>query len=76
MANNLKDNPMALMVAMSVDSAIKFDKAMQELIKKYKKNGIDVIPISEIEEAQANTLAASLGEDGLLHSILSDRGDN
>jgi len=75
MTNNLKDNPLALMMAVSVESSMKFDKAMNDLIQKYKNSGVDVIPISEIEEAQAATLKEALGGDGLLHSILTDKGE-
>lgn len=75
MTNNLKDNPLALMLAVSVESSMKFDKAMNDLIQKYKNSGVDVIPISEIEETQAEALKESLNEDGLLHSILTDTGE-
>jgi hypothetical protein len=73
MIEDMKKNPLALMLALSVDTSMKFTAEINNLIKKYQANGVDVIPIKEIEELQATTLKESMENDNsLVNSILKD----
>lgn len=61
---------MKFMMAMSVETSLEFNKLVTELIQKYKANNIDVIPITELEKCQCESMKKALGENSLLSSIM------
>lgn len=68
----LKSNPMGLLLSLSIDSALVTHSAIIDLVNKYKANSIDAIPISEIENCIKKGIEKATGKDGLMASILND----
>lgn len=72
MNDKLKSNPMAMMLAMAIDTSMASTSKIQELMNKYKASGVDVIPISELEQCISSSVEHATSEKGLLNSILND----
>lgn len=69
---NLKQNPMAMLLTMSIESNMETNNSIQKLISKYEANNIDVIPISEIKECFTNGIKKALDEDSLMSKLLKE----
>lgn len=69
---SMQEPPMGLklMLAMSVQTGMEFQKLVSDLISKYKANNIDVIPIKELEECMHKSIDKSLSPDGIMASIM------
>lgn len=59
-----------LMMAMSVQTSMEFQSLVNDLISKYKANGVDVIPISELESCMHKSIEKSLSPEGFLASMM------
>lgn len=70
MEENFKTNPMALMMAMAVESSLESTSKIIELVSKYKASGVDVVPISEIDECLKSGTKKVMSEDSLTASML------
>lgn len=66
---NLKQNPMAMLFAMSIEANMESVNNIQKLISKYEANNIDVIPISEIRECFVNGVKKALDKDSLMNKM-------
>lgn len=71
MENN--NNPMNFILSMMVESSLETGKELHELISKYKANGIDVVPISELEAIQIKGIEKSLKEDSLTQTLMKGK---
>lgn len=69
---DFKKDPMGLITAVMIDSSLKSCNKIIGLIHKYEANNVDVIPISEIRQALDEAREESLGDTGLLKTILND----
>ena len=69
---NLKQNPMAMLLTMSIEANMETSNNIHKLISKYEANNIDVIPISEIKECFANGVKKALDEDSLMNKLLKE----
>lgn len=67
--NEGMSNPHNFMMTLSIDTALKFQVKLRELKEKYKANGVDVIPISEIDKIQGECIMESLSPEGLLAQL-------
>lgn len=47
--SELNKNPMAILLGAMIETSMESQQLIHELVNKYKANGVDVIPISEIE---------------------------
>lgn len=70
MENEIKNNPMAMMLTMAVDSSMAVHSELTNIISKYKSNNIDVVPIRELEDCIEKSVKKSLGDDGLLKKMM------
>lgn len=70
--SDMKQNPMGMMLAMAIDTSMNATSRVKELIDKYKASGIDVVPISELEECISKSIEHATSEKGLLNCILND----
>lgn len=66
----LKTQPESLMMALAVDIAMGVSRRVDDLVNKYKVAGVEVIPISEIENIRKDAMKRALGEDGFLQELL------
>lgn len=72
MDDKFKTNPMAMMLAMAIDTSMSSTSKIKDLMDKYKASGVDVIPISELEQCFSQSIEHATSEKGLLNSILKD----
>lgn len=72
MDDKFKTNPMAMMLAMAIDTSMASTSKIKELMDKYKASGVDVIPISELEQCINSGIEHATSEKGLLNSMLND----
>lgn len=70
--DNLKQNPMAMIFAMSIEANMVIVNQIQNLITKYEANGIDVIPVSEIQNCFKTGIEKSTKEDSLVSKLLKE----
>ena len=66
----MKDVLGILMTGMAVESAMAVTSKVYDLMIGYKKNGIDVVPISELEKAFAEGYKRASSEDSLTSSLI------
>ena len=59
-----------MMTSLAVESAIDSMTKIHELIVAYKKRGIDVVPIKELEDAISKSIHNSLSENSLTNHIM------
>lgn len=59
-----------MMTSLAVESTIDSMARVHELIVAYKKRGIDVVPIKELEEAISKAMHKSLSSDSLTTRIM------
>lgn len=74
--NKNEDRPtrgVDFMMAISIDASLAFNKLATELINKYKANGVDVVPISELENCQRQSLEQSLGKGSLIEHLMKGK---
>ena len=69
---NLKQNPMAMLLTMSIEANMETSNNIQKLVSKYEANNIDVIPISEIKKCFVNGVTKALDEDSLMNKLLKE----
>ncbi len=69
--NDIKKDPMALMLGMVIDSTMETTHKLIEIVNKYEAAGIDVIPINELKECLSAGHKKSLSEDGFLNKVLN-----
>lgn len=70
--DNLKQNPMAMIFAMSIETNMVTVNEIQRLIAKYEANGVDVIPISEIQNCFKMGIEKSINENSLISKLLKE----
>lgn len=70
--DNLKQNPMAMMLTMSIEANMVIVNEIQRLIGKYEANGVDVIPISEIQNCFKTGFKKSTDKDSLVSKLLKE----
>lgn len=66
----MKDVLGILMTGMAVETAIAVTSKVHDLMIGYKKNGIDVVPISELEKAFAEGHKRASSEDSLTSGLI------
>lgn len=59
-----------MMTATAVESSGVTCAKIHELMHGYKKNGIDVVPISELEKAFAEGLKIATSKDSMTNSLI------
>lgn len=59
-----------MMTSLVVEGAMASMAQVHELMIAYKKRGIDMIPIKELEDAISKSMRDSLSEDSLTNQIM------
>lgn len=73
----MKDILGILMTGMAVESAMVVSSKVHDLMIGYKKNGIDVVPVSELEKVFREATKKASAKDSLTSSLINDmmKGD-
>ena len=59
-----------MMMGMAVESAMDSMNEVHDLIATYKKRGIDVVPIKELEAVISKSIRSSLNENSLANRLM------
>lgn len=67
-----------VMTGMAVESAMIVSSKVHDLMVGYKKNGIDVVPVSELEKVFTEAAKKASAEDSLTSSLINKmmKGDS
>lgn len=70
--SELNKNPMAILLGAMIETSMESQQLIHELVNKYKANGVDVIPISEIEKCFQSGIDKIKDENSLTSKLLKE----
>ena len=59
-----------MMMSLSIETAIVATSEVYDLMTTYKKRGIDVVPVKELEEAFSKATKQATGKNSLTNSLM------